>query len=438
MTVWHDGTNANYSLGATRAARGNHAMRITNVEGLLMSCPFDEPIQLPFYGGLRTILKRDAMLIRLSTDAGITGFAPGPAHVRAVREINETIGPFLEGRDPLDWHGFGFGGALETRKTYHAVEVAVIDAAAKAEGVPMSELLGGRKRDRIKCYGSAGMYMSAEGYAEEAATVQDLGFPAYKLRPAAGPDGDLRTTAAIREATGPDFGIMLDCHGWWRMGDRSYTPKAIESLCRDLAPLNPYWVEEPLPTDDHRAYEALRKSQPVPLASGEHEPDQESFRDLIESGCVDFAQMDVCCQGGFAMGQRVFGFTQRQGIRFAFHSWGTLLEVIAAGQLGVCWPEDVVEWLEYPLHSNDGRPGMYPFPAADQILTEPLQIENGYLILPDEPGIGVEVDESVVDRYPFIPGPWSIFRIDSPEETLAVDGDHSVPWIDLKGTRLRA
>ena len=88
--------------------------------------------------------------------------------------------------------------------------------------------------------------------------------------------------------------------------------------------------------------------------------------------------------------------------------------------------EQVVEWLEYPLHSNNGKPGMYPFPVADEILKEPLQLENGYLVMPDQPGIGVDVDQAVVERYPFIPGPWSVFRIDSPPQTLAVDGDHSV------------
>ena len=413
-------------------------MRITKVDGMLMSCPFENPIPLPFHGGLRTVLKRDAMLIRVSTDAGITGFAPGPAHVRAVREIDTAIGPFLEGRDPSEWRDFEFEAPLETRKTYHAVEVAVIDAAAKAEGATMSAMLGGRKRDRIKCYGSAGMYMSAEGYAEEGAAVQGLGFPAYKLRPAAGPEGDLRIAEAIRRATGPEFEIMLDCHGWWRMGDRSYSLPAIETLCRDLEPVRPYWVEEPLPPDDHAGYRKLRSSQPLPIASGEHEPDEASFRDLIQSGGVDFVQMDVCCQGGFAMGQRVFAAAEEQGIRFAFHSWGTLLEVIAAAQLGVCWDESVVEWLEFPLHSNEGKPGMYPFPVADEILTKPLDIEDGYLRMPDTPGIGVEIDESVVDRYPFIPGPWSIFHIDSPPETLAVDGDHSVPWVDEEGNRLRA
>jgi hypothetical protein len=75
---------------------------------------------------------------------------------------------------------------------------------------------------------------------------------------------------------------------------------------------------------------------------------------------------------------------------------------------------------------------MYPFQVADDILTEPLEIENGELIVPKDPGLGVEVDESVIERYPYIPGPWSIFKIDSPPETLAVSGDHSVKWVEAE------
>ena len=113
-----------------------------------------------------------------------------------------------------------------------------------------------------------------------------------------------------------------------------------------------------------------------------------------------------------------------------FHSWGTTLEVLAAAHLGICWPADVVEWLEYPCHSNNGRPGMYPFPLADEILREPLAIERGDLIVPRGPGLGVEIDERVIEKYPFIPGPWSFFKIDSPPETVAVTGDHSVKWVE--------
>ena len=72
---------------------------------------------------------------------------------------------------------------------------------------------------------------------------------------------------------------------------------------------------------------------------------------------------------------------------------------------------------------------MYPFPLADEILREPLVIERGDLIVPAGPGLGVEIDERVIEKYPFIPGPWSFFRIDSPPETVAVTGDHSVKWV---------
>jgi L-alanine-DL-glutamate epimerase-like enolase superfamily enzyme len=217
------------------------------------------------------------------------------------------------------------------------------------------------------------------------------------------------------------------------MGDRSYSLETIQQLAQKMAAYNPAWLEEPLPPDDHDSYIEFHKTIPFPLASGEHEPDEERFLDLITSRAVDWVQMDVCCQGGFEMGRRVFEAAEKQGLRFAFHSWGTVLEVLAAAHLGVCYSPDVVEWLEYPCYSNQGRAGMYPFAAADEILAEPLPMENGDLIVPKEPGLGVPIDESVIERYPFQPGPWSIFKIDSPPETLAVSGDHSVKWVDAEG-----
>jgi len=199
-------------------------MKIIEVRAFLMSGALPEPLPLPFWGGERTILKRDAMLIRVKADNGLTGYAPGPAHERAAKEVHEVIAPFLIGKDPRRWKEFGIsrtalpltpalappegerenrrhlvgksgavtetdvvgnseertslfplprrGGEgqgegatsnhdLELPKTYRAVEIALIDLAARFEGCAMSELIGGRKRDRIKLYGSAGMYISA-------------------------------------------------------------------------------------------------------------------------------------------------------------------------------------------------------------------------------------------------------------------------------------
>jgi L-alanine-DL-glutamate epimerase-like enolase superfamily enzyme len=406
-------------------------MKITDVQAILMSCPLPDPLVLPFYNGRRTILKRDAMLIRVKTDTNLVGYAPGPAHERAAREIRDIIRPFLIGRDPRLFMTFKFQNNPEVTKTYYAVEVALADLAGKHGGQPISELIGGVQRDRIKLYGSAGMYMSPESYAEEAAAIAAMGFRAYKMRPALGPDEDVRTVELMRRAVGPDLGLMVDAHSWWRMGNKSYSEKLVGEVAGAIAGFSPTWLEEPLPPDDHAAYQRLHKSCPVPLATGEHEQTREGFRDLIKNKAADYIQMDVCCQGGFGFGHQILVDLSHAGLKFAFHSWGTALEVLAAAHLGVCFRESVAEWLEYPCYANNGRVGMYPFPLADEILAELLQIENGDLILPRGPGLGIDVNERVIDKYPFIPGPWSIFQIDSPPETVAVTGDHSLKWEPL-------
>src|SRR5262245_2024068 len=149
-------------------------MKITKVHSFLLSYPLGDPIRLPFYGGERTILKRDAMLIRIAADNGLIGYAPGPGSESAQRVIERQIAPFLEGRVLVDPDALRiqfldvFGADSELAKVYAALEVALFDLMGKARGIPVSELLGGRVRDRIRLYGSAGMYMPPEAYAAEA------------------------------------------------------------------------------------------------------------------------------------------------------------------------------------------------------------------------------------------------------------------------------
>src|ERR1019366_357603 len=176
--------------------------------------------------------------------------------------------PFLEGRTLADPDALRIQFMARPQvyaaadKIYCAGEVGLFDLCANAMGVPLSEVLGGRVRGAIRLYGSAGMYMPPERYAAEAAAIADLGFRAYKMRPAGGPEADLETVRQMRRAVGEDF-------------------------------------------------------------------------DLILRQAVDYVQMDVCCQGGFAMGRRLIGEIARAGLGFAFHSWGTALEVIAAAHLGI-------------------------------------------------------------------------------------------------------
>ena len=413
-------------------------MKIARVQSYLMSYPFEKPIRLPFHGGERTLIKRDAMVIKVETDTGLIGWAPGEGSEKARDAITNVIAPFLEGRkladsDALRVQFFAGPGADAVRgpelvKIYCSVEIALLDVLGKARGVPLSELVGGRIRDRIRLYGSAGMYMDPEGYAREASAIAALGFRAYKMRPAGGPDADLRTVKMMREAVGPDFDLMVDAHSWWRMGDSSYSQETVEHLAEGMANEGIVWLEQPMPPDDHEAYLRLKEKDIVRLASGEHEPNEERYLDLILTHAVDYVQMDVCCQGGLIMGRRLFGEIAREHLKFAFHSWGTALEVIAAAHLGICWPETIVEWLEYPCYSTATLRSMYPFPLAAEVLSEPLHIVQGDLIVPREPGLGVTVDERVFEKYPWIPGPWSYFRTDSPAETVAVTSDHSIKW----------
>lgn len=411
-------------------------LKITGVQAFLLSYPFETPIKLDYFGGERTILKRDAMLIRVDTDKGVIGYAPGQGSDRAKKAIDDVVAPFLVGRnlgDPDALRVLFLNEASPDEyvvKMYSSVEIALLDALGKAKGLPVSELIGGRVRERIRLYGSAGMYMPPEQYAEEAAAIAELGFRAYKMRPALGPDEDLRTVKLMRDATGASFDLMIDAHTWWRMGDKSYTREMVERLAEQLAEYEIAWLEEPMPPDDHEAYRKLKEANYVPLASGEHEPNELRYMDLILTGAVDYVQMDVVCQGGYPIARRLMPEIAAAGLKFAFHSWGTALEVVAAAQLGICWPETVVEWLEYPCYSTATRAGMYAFPLADEILKEPLQIDTGDLIVSRAPGLGVEVDERVIERYPWIPGPWSSFSLESPKGVWNVTGDHAVRWAD--------
>jgi L-alanine-DL-glutamate epimerase and related enzymes of enolase superfamily len=275
------------------------AMKITKVQSFLLSYPFPEPIELTYFGGDRTIFKRDAMLIRVETDKGLVGYAPGQASESAKAAIENIVGPFLTGHSLTDPDAlrvlFLKLPAIneELCKVYSSVEIALYDIVGKAKGLPVSELIGGRIRDRIRLYGSAGMYMPPEKYAEEAAAIAELGFRAYKMRPALGPEKDVETVRLMREATGSAFDLMVDAHTWWRMGDKSYSVDTVEQLAKEFSEYDIAWLEEPLPPDNHEAYRRLKEANYVPLASGEHEPDELRYMDLILTSSVDYVQMDV-------------------------------------------------------------------------------------------------------------------------------------------------
>ena len=409
-------------------------MKVTDLQAVLLSCPMPEPVELSFHGGKRTIFKRDALFVKVSAENGLVGYGPGAASEGTVRLVNGDIRDFLLGREVGDSVAFTSEACARLGDRAFAaagaVEVALYDLRGKAEGCSVTEFLGGRKQDTVRCYGSAGMYQSAEQYAAEAAAVCEAGYEAYKYRPALGPDEDVRTVQLMRDALGPETGICMDAHAWWRMGDRSYGAATTEEVAQAVSGLGVTWLEEPLPVEDRSAYAMLRDKGIVPVAAGEHEHDVEGFRQLIEGGCVDFAQADVSHHGGFSGLTQIMQTCEREKVAFAFHNWGTALETVADALVGSCFSRKTAAWLEYPQYAHRDPRVMYPYPLSDELVPDAPRPLDGEFPVPDGPGLGVTVDEAMIEKYPYLPGPWSIFELESPPTKLALSGDHALPWAD--------
>src|SRR5581483_6247090 len=219
-------------------------MKITAVEAYLLSFPFAE---------IGT--KHDAMLIRVSTDEGIFGYAPGEATASAKKLVDCLIGPFLTGRTVSDPDALrilfqqGPGSDPEANRIYGSVEIALYDLAGKARNLPVSELVGGRVRDRIRLYAS-GAIRPQEGL-----------FRAFRV-PAS-------EVAAFRDSFGPEFDVMADASAWH--GDSF---ESVTAASHELAEHEVRWIEDPFRPADHESYARLRSLQIVPIAGGRHEPNE--------------------------------------------------------------------------------------------------------------------------------------------------------------------
>ena len=211
-------------------------MKITAVEAYLLSFPFVEPLHYSSLKEKPTGVKRDALLIRISTDAGLFGYAPGPPCTRSKQAIDRLVAPFLMGRTLGDPDALrilfqqGAGADPEISRIYSAVEIALYDALGKERNLPVSELIGGRVRDRIRLYASPAMSLSPEECSAGAVRARGLGFGAYKMHLGGGPDNDLAAVRQARDAAGPDLDLMVDAHAWSRSPHPIHSHAAVERL----------------------------------------------------------------------------------------------------------------------------------------------------------------------------------------------------------------
>ena len=418
----------------------DEAVTIADVRGYALSSPIEPNQEREYHGGVRRLLKRDFVLVVVDTADGERGYAPAGASSSAMREFFEaetqnTFADLVEGpvADVLEGETVDVRGIhdriAETGLPPHleaeaasAIDVAFYDVLGKRTGAPIYELLA-EEHDvdetpttDLPLYASAGMYMPAEDYARQAATIDDLGFFGYKYRPALGPEGDRESVAAIREAV-DDAEIMLDAHTWWKMGDHSYGFETIADIIADIAEHDVYWVEEPVEPDDYDGYRELADRTDVPLAGGESEEDPEGLVALADTGAVSFLQGDVRHHRGFTGCWRAVERCVGSDVEFVPHNFGTLLGLIANAHLVAAAPES--DLLEYPVFEDDPAldvpadaedPGMYPFELAFDVVEGGVDVSDGRLTVPDGPGLGIEVDEGVIEEYPHLEGPWTEFE----------------------------
>ena len=363
-------------------------MKITNVE----AHPVTE-------GG------RSHLFVTVDTDEGLYGVGEsgltGPVH--AVAGAVEHFRPTLVGQDPfrighlwqLMFRGGFFPAKLILSSAASAIDIALWDLKGKALGVPVYELLGGRARDRVICYphnrGENGeistLVESCLQTKEEGWKFVRWGLPLTGdiLEPRQAVRTAIRQFQAVREAVGEEIEICFDVH------TRLDLPEVVW-LCREVEGFDPFFIEDPLRSENPDSFKTLRPRTGVPLAAGEQFGSKWQFRQLIEEEWIDYARTDLCIVGGLTEAHKIAGWCETHYIKLATHN-----------PLG---PVSTAACLHLNLAcSNVGVQEQPRKPGTSLTNVIPVQVdwEDGYLLPPDRPGLGVEFDREAAKKHPFQP-----------------------------------
>ncbi|SFP40237.1 mandelate racemase/muconate lactonizing enzyme family protein [Tranquillimonas alkanivorans] len=362
----------------------------------------DHPLDTAFESASMRFTRRQHVLVEIVCADGTTGWGEclGPARPNAA--VVEAYAPRLIGRDPRDteilWQELynlfrdqGQRGLTVTALS--GIDVALWDIKGKHFGVPVSVLLGGRVREKVRAYATGsfrrdGVDRVADNAAECAAHAE-AGFHAVKIKIGFGVPEDLAVIRAVRDAIGPETRLMIDAnHG--------YTVREAIELGQKAADYDIDWFEEPVIPEQLEAYREVRASQPIPVAGGETWHGRFGFREPLESGCIDIAQPDLCGTGGFTEMRRVADMAALRGVRLVPHVWGTAVQIAAslqwvAAQLPDPPRRDPVE----PILEFDRTPN--PFRQA--IVTRPIEHENGIVVIPAGPGLGIEINRDALAEF---------------------------------------
>ena len=350
---------------------------------------------------------RQTAICIIATDEGIHGLGEafyfgGPSTI-AAQIIKEALGPLILGEDPLDnavlWDRLynwtrDQGQKGVTISAISAVDIALWDIKGKALDLPVYKLLGGAYRTRAKAY-ATGLYEPqnvpsvVEALTEEAAGYRDQGFRGMKLKIGYGPETDLEYIRAVREAIGEELALMVDAN-------HAYNANEAVRLARVMEPYGIEWFEEPVPPEDLEGYREVKANTDILIAGGECEYTRFGFRRLINQRAVDVLQPDLCATGGFTEMARIVALASAAHMPVVPHIWGTNIGLAASLQAFAALPHfperrsPAEPWFEYDRSAN---------PLREGVTMEKFDLHDGYLTIPDRPGIGVTLDMDFVQRY---------------------------------------
>jgi L-alanine-DL-glutamate epimerase-like enolase superfamily enzyme len=391
---------------AARPDAAGACMKITSISAVPLSFRLPEGKTVTM--GVGSTVKRDAIIVRVETSEGITGYGeahPGRSPGAVTSLIRNTLAPMLVGMEATDvvgaWqrvhrmqlssHGLGAGAAL----ALSGIDMALWDIRGKAANMPLYELLGGTRR-RIPAYagGIALGYQPKESLAEEAREYVGRGYKALKLRLGDTVRDDIARAVHVREALGDRVDILTDANTAYTMAD-------VRRVLPVLADIGAGWLEEPFACNDFASYREAAKITPlVPIAAGENHYTRFEFAQLLEAGAVKVWQPDLSKCGGITEGLRIAAIASAWRIPINAHSSATGLN--HAATLHFLAATENAGYFEACV--SKFNPFRDMFGASFELGVD------GCVEPPSGPGIGVEVDESIFDKYPLIDGPGYVVK----------------------------
>ena len=346
---------------------------------------------------------RNFVIVEITTDEGIKGYGEatlGDFEQTAVAAVKD-LEPFVVGKEieinemtNFFQHNFFWrnGPVLTTAES--AIEQAMWDAFGKTLNSPVHRLIGGSVRRKVRVYanGFVSGDLKPEEFSSRAAQIVERGFNAMKFDPFGGA-GPTITTAqlenaynrikAIRERVGEDVDLLIEAHG-------RFNPRTALKIASRIEDLNPLWLEEPVPESDIESMAEVHRSSNVPIATGERILYLERFRDLFNARAADIIQPDVCHMGGILPLTRVGAMASTYNVMVAPHNPSGPVSTAASLQALCTLPNGLI--LEFWLDAETVRESM---------VRNYFTIKNGYLDVPKEPGLGIDIVEESLDSFPY-------------------------------------